>query len=358
MSLNKRMYLIDQDQYDRLLKSNAKIPSQIELNQLQTKFVKDRTKDDVQSENLWSKIVQKIQPLIEAHANQVQQSTQANQSQQPAQIPPSAVQPPNSSFTPYHPTPISSFFPHSQPPLDDSQPVVRNLHEDFEQEAGAVGGESREEPDRASLIERDRRQSVLGDVLNTIPPRYRSRVISLYKTLVDRPGVRINDNKILIDGIEQNGTPGEIMVDLVDSKKKLKYHNPAIISVLSEVSDILFIVKNQEATWQILEGARVRNTPMRTPVPNTVKKGRSGLRPRHQKKNEQNEQNERNEQNARNALQRESLSVLQDWGKDHGIDIDTRYPIPDDVARELVRNKRGKGKINKRLPKIKWESLF
>ena len=349
------MYLIDEDTYERLKQLNeSKIPSQIRLNQEQSKFVKDRTKDDVQTGNLWSKIVEKIQPLLNASQVQPVQPVQPDQSAQSAQPLKSILRRP--TFTPSQEHPRDSSFWWDDYAPDDSLTPTRNLQEEFEREAGAVGGDPFQQqqqqqlsPDRPSLIERDRRQSVLGDVLKNVPKRFRSRVIVLFRMLSEQPGVRINDDKILVNGVRQHGETALVLADLVNPKRKLTYHNPDLIKVLSKINDILFTVQNQEATWLIVQESKLEGTPLNTPV--TVKRNprsKKNVTPAPQKKGRGDTP----------RIQREGMRELENWGKQYGMDIDTSVELPKDLAQELVLNKRGKGKIHDRLPKIKWQTVF
>ena len=116
-----------------------------------------------------------------------------------------------------------------------------------------------------------------------------------------------------------------------------------------KINDILFTVQNQEATWLIVQESKLEGTPLNTPV--TVKRNprsKKNVTPAPQKKGRGDTP----------RIQREGMRELENWGRQYGMDIDTSVELPKDLAQELVLNKRGKGKIHDRLPKIKWQTVF
>ena len=338
MSQIRKMYLIDESAYEKL----KNLPPAIQLNQERTKFVRDRIKNQNENENIWSKLTERIQPLLNAHGipptQQQQQQQQQHQQQQQQQ---------QQQLTPPSGAPASVA-------RQGFDLVARNLDRELadldEEELGAIGGEPRQQrrqsqqqqqqldEDPEGLKERDRRLSVLGDVVNQAPKHCRSKFIALYKILVEQPGVRITPSKITVNGKRQKGSTVDVLSDLVKNKQTLRYKNPDLISVLSQISDILFTVINKEATWQILNAGQEQGLSMRTPV----------------EKNKRNRK-KKNQANEGERLTSSGLKRLQDFERSRGFDIDTTY-----LDESL--NKRGKGKVSKnRRPsnfRFKWESLF
>ena len=370
MNFNKKMYLIDENQYNKLLALNKTglISPEAQVNQFQTKFMKDRIKNQNENENLWSRIHDKIEPLINSHANITHPP--------PLQPPPTTTITPPSSGT-HHGmtsppgTPISSFFPNESIGLPRSAPsVARQLDRSFsrvggpsegvineeegegeeEEEQGAVGGELtlKEKQEK----ERDRRQSVLGDILKGASTRNRSKLISLYHTLCQQPNVHITPSKIVINGVESRGSTVQILSQLVSTRKTFDFrHDKELINALSNIPDILFVVLNKEAIWLILEhneGKTNEGVEIRTP--NTIKK-----RPDAPKQSAKKQSAKKPSQRDRRR-QRESMQLLQDWGQEHGMDIDTRYPLTPGTVNDLL-SKKGKGKLSTKR-RLKWESLF
>ena len=375
MNFNKKMYLIDQNQYDKLLALNktGTLPPEVQVNQLQTKFIKDRIKNQNENDNLWSRIHDKIEPLINSHASIPQppplQQTPIGQG------PPSSV---HHGFTTPPATPISSYFPSLPPPAPS---VARKLDRSFrrvegpsqatgvreeeepeeeeeedEEERGAVGGMTREEENR--LKERDRRQSVLGDILKGISTRNRSKLISLYHTLCEQPNVYITPSEIIINGVKSRGSTIQVLSQLVSSRKTFDYKDDlALIKVLANVPDILFVVMNEKAVSMILDANDGKTTDgtqeLRTP--NTVKKRpRVTFKPPVETPKEIKKQRE----SSKRASQ-----ILQDWGRENDIELDTRYPLTPRTVRDILNpttstsGKKGKGKLSQKR-RLKWESLF
>ena len=372
MNFNKKMYLIDQNQYDKLLALNktGTLPPEVQVNQFQTKFIKDRIKNQNENDNLWTRIHDKIEPLINSHAS-IPQPPPLQQTPI-GQAPPSSV---HHGFTTPPATPISSYFPSLPPPassvarqldrsfrrvegpsqatgLKEEEEPVEEEEEEEEEERGAAGGITREEERR--LKERDRRQSVLGDILKGISTRNRSKIISLYHTLVEQPNVHITPSEITINGVKSRGSTIQVLSQLVSSRKTFDFKDDLpLIKVLANVPDILFVVMNQKAVSLILDqnDGKTTDGSQELRTPNTVKK-----RPRVTFKPPVQSPKQR-------KRQRESLQALQDWGRENDMDIDTRYPLTPRTVQNILEptigiyGKKGKGKLSQKR-RLKWESLF
>ena len=141
------------------------------------------------------------------------------------------------------------------------------------------------------------------------------------------------------------------MSQLVSSRKTFDFRNDKeLINALANVPDILFVVMNQEAIWLILEhngGKTNDGDELKTPA--TVKRMRNA--PKSQKK-----PGIPNVPPVDQQRQRESMSVLKQWGRENGMDIDDRYPLTPGTVNDLLK-KKGKGKLSQKR-RLKWESLF
>ena len=295
-AFSKKFWLLTDEEYKNLKEKGAHVPPDVDLSYLRSQLTKDRIANQIESDNTWNHLTEKIQPLLQARA---------------LMPPASAV---SSSAAPAAPTAPAAPFITSEPPRLETPPRLQTLQEES---AGDEGEETEEDDDFKTPIKTRGAvgsASELNSILASVSRQNQPLVQRLYELLITDPRIYIDSNHVFVDGIRCRGGSAELLENLVKGNKTLSIKgNTFLYKELAQIPQIEMRVNNQEALKLI--------SKFRTPSPLSNRRlSQQGLRDfvREQGLNPLDE------------------TLLADWGGDF---------------------QKGSGKLTKRR-KISWQSLF
>ena len=161
----KRMWLISDPEYEKLKSMNVPLPSSMDLNQLRTKFMQDKLMSQIQDDNMWNRLNDRIKPMLQA--------------QQASTVPPPHVpQPPKPASTRFFSVGSPSFLSqqssepsfHTVKPPEEDQSLFSMIDEDERREQDL---QQQQQPD---LGRQEPEEESLSIIKEEAPPKFRVKV--------------------------------------------------------------------------------------------------------------------------------------------------------------------------------------
>ena len=210
---SRKYWLLSDSEYQQLKKAGQPVPPEITLNQLQSEFMNQRMQDRIQEENNWSKLGEKIRPLIQAQTA-------------PPPLNPSIEQSLSSTVTQM---PLKTLLP-AQPTADLNLPS-------FQPESD---GETDGLPENQTV-------PVIKRILKEVPAKFRKKVEALYDRLTRDSRFKIDEDYVTADGVQCQGRTSSLLLNLCKNNRNTKYNDPHLYEVLKTIPDIRDFVFNERA---------------------------------------------------------------------------------------------------------------
>lgn len=238
------MWLISDPEYEKLKSMNVALPSNLDLSQLRTKFMQDKLMNQIQDDNMWNRLNDRIKPMLQA-----QQTATIPPPSRPRPRPAQSVRffsvgSPSFSSQPSSQASSDQSFRTAKPP---SPSVFSMIDEDERREQDL---EQQQQPD---LGRQEPEEESLSIIKEESPAKFRGKVERLFKMLNSLPEVQITSRWVYVGDKKSEERSAMVLIDLVKPNKKFKYKSNLVwlLDVLAKLPGITEVVSNKEAQKEI-----------------------------------------------------------------------------------------------------------